>query len=71
MHVCALCFFYSPGAHWDCRETIDAMVADKHKRNYCEWFSPDPKFSRKTAGMARERSAAESAKSSFDALFKR
>lgn len=69
MHVCAMCSYYLPGAHWDCRETIDSLVADKEKRNFCEWFLPDPRFAIQGAGRAKEKSKAASAKSSFDALF--
>ena len=70
MHVCAMCSFFLPGAHWDCRETIDALIADKEKRNFCEWFLPDPRFREKNPGRIKERGKVESAKSSFDALFK-
>lgn len=70
MHVCAACSFYLPGAHWDCRETVDAQVADKEKRNYCEWFAVDPRYFSKTAGRAKERQAASGGKAGFDALFR-
>lgn len=66
-----MCAFYLPGAHWDCRETIDAQVQDKEKRNFCEWFSPDPQYGKAGAGRPEARSAADSAKSAFDSLFGR
>lgn len=69
LHVCAMCSFHLLGAHWDCRETIDALVADKEKRNYCEWFSSDPRFGQKSAGRIEVRSKAKSAKSAFNSLF--
>ncbi|HWR11613.1 MAG TPA: hypothetical protein VN445_07320 [Rectinemataceae bacterium] len=69
LHVCVMCSFYLVGARWDCRETIDAPVADKEKRNFCEWFCPDPRLSVKTAGLIEARGKVESAKSAFDALF--
>ena len=70
MHVCALCSFYSPGLHWDCRESVDSFVADKEKRNFCEWFHVDPRFSIKSEGRVDVRNKVDSAKSVFESLFK-
>jgi hypothetical protein len=36
--VCKNCVFYSPGAHWDCRETIPEAVRDKDRANFCDYF---------------------------------
>ncbi len=69
LHVCLHCSFYLIGAHWDCRETIDALVAEKDKRNFCEWFGLDARYGVKNAGLIATRGKAESAKSAFDALF--
>ncbi|HCO49574.1 MAG TPA: hypothetical protein DIT55_09200 [Spirochaetaceae bacterium] len=71
LHVCAMCTFYLAGAHWDCRETIDAPVADKEKRNFCEWFSADARFSAIHAGRIESRNKIDAAKSAFDSLFKK
>jgi hypothetical protein len=71
LHVCVMCSFHQPGAHWDCRETIDAQVPDKEKRNFCEWFSPDLRYGKAGTGRPEARSAADSAKSAFDSLFGR
>jgi hypothetical protein len=70
MHVCLACDFYTPGAHWDCKETIDAPVEDKEKRNFCDYFVVAPKFFMQTSGNRAARTKAESARSAFDALFK-
>jgi len=70
LHVCAMCSFFLAGAHWDCRETIDALVADKEKRNYCEWFAADPRFGLRGQGKPGAGAKAESAKSAFDSLFR-
>jgi hypothetical protein len=48
LKICLNCRFYSPGAHWDCSETIDEMVRDKDRANFCTFFSfrqssPGPK----------------------------
>ena len=36
--ICKNCRFYSPGAHWDCRETIPESVKEKDKANFCSYF---------------------------------
>jgi hypothetical protein len=38
VRVCKNCKFYSPGAHWDCRETISEPVREKDTVNFCEYF---------------------------------
>ena len=39
LKICLNCRFYSPGAHWDCSETIDEPVRDKDRANFCSFFS--------------------------------
>ncbi len=39
LKICLNCRFYSPGAHWDCAESIDEMVRDKDRANFCTFFS--------------------------------
>ncbi len=36
--ICLNCVFYSPGSHWDCRETIPEQVKDKERSNFCDYF---------------------------------
>jgi hypothetical protein len=36
--ICKNCDFYSPGSHWDCRETIPESVREKDKANFCSYF---------------------------------
>ncbi len=69
LHACANCRFYKPGARWDCAETIDAPIADKERRNYCEWFQTSPALFAATEGRASARSAAEKARGDLDRLF--
>ena len=38
LHCCRLCTFYSPDAHYGCRESIDEPVWDKEKDNFCDFF---------------------------------
>ncbi|MCE5255625.1 MAG: hypothetical protein LLF89_02125 [Spirochaetaceae bacterium] len=70
MHVCANCDFYKTGLHWDCRETIDALVEDKEKRNFCDFFAAAPQYLQNSDGSPSARSKAQSARSAFDSLFK-
>jgi predicted RNA-binding Zn-ribbon protein involved in translation (DUF1610 family) len=39
LKICLNCRFYSPGAHWDCSETIDEPVNEKDRANFCTFFS--------------------------------
>jgi predicted RNA-binding Zn-ribbon protein involved in translation (DUF1610 family) len=39
LKICLNCRFYSPGAHWDCSESIDELVRDKDRANFCTYFS--------------------------------
>lgn len=38
LKICLNCIFYSPGSHWDCRETVPEQVKDKEKANFCDYF---------------------------------
>lgn len=38
LKICLNCRFYSPGAHWDCQESISEPVRDKERANFCEFF---------------------------------
>lgn len=38
LHSCRGCAFYAPGSHFDCHETVDELVADKERSNFCEHF---------------------------------
>jgi hypothetical protein len=42
LKTCQNCAFFCVGAHWDCRETIEAAVRDKDRANFCDFFSPAP-----------------------------
>jgi len=67
LHVCRMCRFYSPGAHWDCRETIEERVSDKERRNHCEFFMVDDRFI--DTGTDQSLKTSDSRRK-FDALFK-
>lgn len=67
LKICLNCRFYSPGAHWDCSETIDEMVKDKDRANFCTFFA----FRQLTPGAkgAAGSDAARQAKRKIDKLF--
>lgn len=68
LHCCRGCRFYSPGNHYDCRETVEDFVAEKTRANFCEHFSAGENASwKKPFGLDSEKK--DSARSAFDALF--
>jgi hypothetical protein len=68
VRCCKNCMFYSPGAHYDCRETVEELVADKERANFCEsWRSVDrAQFAVANCGVSDK---VAKAKSDFDSLF--
>lgn len=64
---CRNCKFYEPGAHYDCHETIEELVSDKEKANFCDFFTLDPAAGPKSANNGA--SAADKARSAFNSLF--
>lgn len=85
LHVCRGCAFYSPESHFDCRETVDELVSDKERANFCEHFKagfnkkyrPAPASGLNAAASAlfgaaaaqSQESAADKARSAFNSLF--
>jgi hypothetical protein len=67
LKICLNCRFYSPGAHWDCAESIDEMVRDKDRSNFCTFFS----FRLAAAGAkgAAAPDAGRQARKKIDELF--
>lgn len=65
--VCLNCRFYSPGSHWDCRETIPEAVKEKDRANFCGYFqfsdNPPGKTGNNKNGKEKE------ARKAFDDLF--
>lgn len=64
LHSCVNCKFYSPGSHYDCHETIDELVEDKEKANFCDYFSVA-----EISGGAGTDDKASKARDAFAALF--
>ena len=67
LKICLNCRFYSPGAHWDCSETIDELVKDKDRANFCTFFSF--RTAQKAAPGAPPADAKQQAKRKLDKLF--
>jgi hypothetical protein len=68
LKICLNCCFYSPGAHWDCAETIDEPVTDKDRANFCTFF----RFRAaplKSSGADKSAEAREKARRKLDQLF--
>lgn len=66
LHCCRNCRFYAPGAHFDCHETVDELVADKEEANFCDSFSPKADFS---GGNNQSGDSAKKARDAFNSLF--
>ncbi len=67
LKICLNCRFYSPGAHWDCAESIDEPVNEKDRANFCSYFA----FAAARPGAKKAGSvdAKEQAKRKMDQLF--
>lgn len=65
LHSCINCKFYAPGSHYDCHETIDELVKDKEKANFCDNFSVKKDF----AGTSDSDDKKQNARDAFNALF--
>ncbi|MBA7472141.1 hypothetical protein ES707_07462 [subsurface metagenome] len=66
LRICRNCRFYSPGAHWDCRESISEPVYEKERSNFCDFF----KFVESVQEKPLEKEQGNKARQGFDNLFK-
>lgn len=62
---CKNCKFYEPGAHYDCHETIDELVQDKERANFCDYFC----YKVDSNGSAQNDVQKQNARAAFDKLF--
>ncbi len=62
LHVCLTCRFYDPYAENQCREQTTDPVAQKDRRNLCEYWKPRSSF-------GNVEGEAEQAKARLTALF--
>ncbi len=81
---CKNCRFYEPGAYYDCRESVDELVKDKERANFCGWFMIAPQDeagsasgtvakggsgSKGDAAASSNNAASSAASDAFNALF--
>ena len=67
LKVCLNCRFFSPGAHWDCAESVDELVKEKDRGNFCTFFSFRSGPAARPGGPSSE--ASQQAKQKLDKLF--
>ena len=68
LRVCRNCRFFSPGSHWDCRETVSDQVVDKERANFCDWFKLSEK-NRSPEGGSSGSGKQQQAREGFASLF--
>jgi hypothetical protein len=66
LKICLNCRFYSPGAHWDCAESVDEQVKDKDRANFCTFFSFNPE---RKGGASDGTDAKQRSRRRLDQLF--
>jgi hypothetical protein len=67
LRACVQCRHYDLAYHNACRETMAEPVADKQRRNFCEYFS----FSLAPFGAAAESDRAAEARRKLESLFRK
>ena len=65
LHSCINCKYYAPGSHYDCHETVDELVSDKERANFCHSFSLNKDFSSSTSNASKEQKARDAFASLF------
>lgn len=68
LHSCRNCAYYEPGSHYDCHETVDELVADKERANFCGEFKLRLVFGGK-AGVQAAAAKKAAALKKLDSLF--
>ena len=67
LHSCRNCCFYEPGSHYDCHETVEELVSDKERANFCDSFKLKKFWGKNSPGPKEDK--AEQARKAFKALF--
>ncbi|MBR6348129.1 MAG: hypothetical protein IKR80_04160 [Spirochaetales bacterium] len=68
IHSCVCCSFYSPSSHYGCKESVDELVWDKERSNFCDYF----RLSEKAAGaksVPGQKTEAEKSREKLAKLF--
>ena len=66
LHCCKCCTFYSPEAHYGCRESIEEAVWDKEKANFCDYFKLKEGGA---SGASKQEAAAQKSRDALAKLF--
>lgn len=66
LHSCLNCKFYSESSHYECRESVDELVKDKEKRNFCDYFA-EKKYD--SQNEQNPSASVKSARDAFNSLF--
>ncbi len=65
LHSCKNCIYYAPGCHYDCHESVEELVVDKEKANFCDSFKIKRQFNNIKQGDDKAKKALDA----FNALF--
>ena len=65
LHSCRCCSFFSPDAHYGCRESVDEPVWDKEKSNRCDYF----RLTEKAVGASSDEEKRKKARENLAGLF--
>ncbi len=66
LHTCSNCAFFDTARPQECRKPVLQRVANKTKRNDCQYFAPNT-----IREFAPEPAAAADPRAAFDALFRK
>ena len=69
LHSCLNCKFYDESSHYECKETIDELVKDKERRNFCDYFVEKQYDSNSDNSSKSVEDAKKSARDAFNSLF--
>jgi hypothetical protein len=69
LHSCLNCKFYDESSHYECKETIDELVKDKERRNFCDYFVEKRYDSNSDNSIKSVDDAKKSARDAFNSLF--
>ena len=68
LHACSQCAAFDTSKRFECARPIVARIADKKKRNSCEFFSPAQSFD---LTGSKAIGTPDDARAAFDRLFKK
>lgn len=69
LHSCLNCKFYDESSHYECKETIDELVKDKERQNFCDYFVEKQYDLTSDNSSKSVDDAKKSARDAFNSLF--